>query len=521
MNAAAIDLGTNSIKILIVKREVDGRIGILFRHRAVVRLGEGTFKDPKGKIPRHVQLRALKVLQTYAKLLDAYKVDVVRATGTSALRDAKNGPEFVREVRGKTGIALEVLPGEEEARLIVKGVASDLKIPNNPVLFVDIGGGSCEVTLVTGKKIKRFASLPLGAVRLTEKFIAGARASQPELRKLDSHVKRILKDSWPSPKKTTQAFGSAGTIRALARIIGRTELTEAEDLIKGPQLAQVVGQISKMSRKQIAGLPGVDSKRSEILLAGSRVLLHVFNHFGVKNLKVSQRGLREGLLLDLLSQPSKAPTIDVDSTEAEHVQFLDAVARRYNSDRGHCHQVWRLARQLFEELEPVHGLSPKLRPLLRAACLLHDVGRFIGETGKHKHTQYIIENSEIPFLTEKQRKFVAVLARYHRKSPPRAEHLGFNSLDDGEKRNLVGLAALLRLADALDSERNQSVRWLRAQWGPGKVIINISSRPGTELDQLVIADKAKLFEDTYKVVVAVTSLKEKAELKFESRKRDL
>src|ERR1700683_4995253 len=148
MNAAAIDLGSNSIKILIVKRGQDGHMQVLFRHRAVVRLGEGTFtKKNQGNIPRYVQLRTLKIFETYAQFLEAYKVDIVRATGTSALRDAKNGPAFVKEVRDKTGIALEVLPAEEEARLIVKGVSSEFSLSRKPVLFIDIGGGGCEISL--------------------------------------------------------------------------------------------------------------------------------------------------------------------------------------------------------------------------------------------------------------------------------------------------------------------------------------------------------------------------------------
>ena len=166
MNAAAIDLGTNSIKLLIVRRDKEGHMQVLFRHRSVVRLGEGTYgKKSGGKIPRFVQLRTLKVFQTYAQFLDAYKVDVVRATGTSALRDAVNGPEFVKEVRMKTGIALEILPGEEEARLIVKGVASEWPLPRKPCLFVDIGGGSCEISLVKGKKVEKFAKPPARRVR--------------------------------------------------------------------------------------------------------------------------------------------------------------------------------------------------------------------------------------------------------------------------------------------------------------------------------------------------------------------
>src|SRR5580698_1199206 len=202
MNAAAIDLGTNSIKILIVRRDREGHMQVLFRHRAVVRLGEGTFlKKNGGNIPRYVQLRTLKIFQTYAQFLDSYKVDIVRATGTSALRDAKNGPDFVKEVRDKTGIALEVLPADEEARLIVKGVSSEYALPRKPVIFIDIGGGSCEISLVLKKKIEKFVSLPLGAVRLTEMFIPKEKPEALQIKRLDNHIRKTLQSFWPSPPK--------------------------------------------------------------------------------------------------------------------------------------------------------------------------------------------------------------------------------------------------------------------------------------------------------------------------------
>src|SRR3984957_19370334 len=265
MNAAAIDLGTNSIKLLIVRRDKEGHMQVLFRHRSVVRLGEGSYGKKGGnKIPRFVQLRTLKVFQTYSQFLDAYKVDVVRATGTSALRDAANGPEFVKEVRSKTGIALEILPGEEEARLIVKGVASELPLPRKPCLFIDIGGGSCEISLVKGKRIEKFASLPLGAVRLTELYVPGTKPDSTKLRQMDTHIKKVIKEYWPNPGSIRLSYGSAGTIRALARLISKTELSDDERTIKKAQLDRITSEISRMSQKRISALPGIDSKRSEI-----------------------------------------------------------------------------------------------------------------------------------------------------------------------------------------------------------------------------------------------------------------
>lgn len=510
MNAAAIDLGTNSVKILIVRRDNEGHMHVLFRHRSVVRLGEGTFakghKD--NKIPRYVQVRTLKALQNYAKFLEAYKVDTVRATGTSALREAKNGPEFVKEVRAKTGIALEILPGEEEARLIVKGVASELHVPRQPVLFVDIGGGSCEISLLEKRKIHKFASIPLGAVRLTDLYLPDSKPEPSQLRRLDQHIRKVLKDCWPTPSKTALAFGSAGTIRALARLINKTELTNDERLITRKQLERAAVLVSKMSRKRITALPGIDSKRAEILVAGSRTLKEVFDYFGIQQLKVSNRGLREGLLIDLFEKPQKPSKTGADAVEQERMEFLNAIGRRYRSNQAHCHQVWNLARSLFDELAPVHGLSAKLKPILMTASVLHDVGHFINEGSNHKHSFYILKNTPIPFLSEREHLMMATLARYHRKSPPKESHEGYADLDPQEKKELDGLAAILRLADALDAPHSEGVKWLKCQWGPGNVRIGVELKEGATLDQETIRDKAKLFESLYKVTVSVVPVSE-------------
>jgi exopolyphosphatase / guanosine-5'-triphosphate,3'-diphosphate pyrophosphatase len=509
MNAAAIDLGTNSIKILIVRRDRAGHMQVLFRHRAVVRLGEGTFlKENGGNIPRHVQLRTLKIFQTYAQFLDSYKVDIVRATGTSALRDAKNGPDFVKEVRDKTGIALEVLPADEEARLIVKGVSSEYSLPRKPVIFIDIGGGSCEISLVQKKKIEKFVSLPLGAVRLTELFVPDKKPDPAKLRRLDNHIRKTLNEYWPNPPSVKSAFGSAGTIRALARLISKTELTDDERSITKQQIERTAFSISKMSYKRIMALPGIDSKRAEILTAGVHVLREIFTYFKIDSLKVSNRGLREGMLLDLFDRPQKPNEDPLLEQEQEQLELLSDIGHQYHFNRNHTYQVWTLSRLLFNELGPVHGLPEKDKKYLMVAALLHDVGRYINKESSHKHTYYILRNTNIPFLNDREKLFVATLARYHRKSPPKEGHEGYTELSPEEKKQLEVLASILRLADALDAPHDQGVKWVKCQWGPGKVHIYVEMKGASQLDPVTIKDKAKLFETLFKVEVTVGPVSE-------------
>ena len=368
---------------------------------------------------------------------------------------------------------------------------------------MDIGGGSCEISLVKGRKIERFASIPLGAVRLSELYVPGTKPDPAKLRRMDAHVKKVLKEYWPQPQKVRLAFGSAGTIRALARLISKTELSDDERIIKYSQLQRITENICKLSQKRVAALPGIDSKRAEILVAGTRVLRAVFEYFSIDSLRVSNRGLREGILLDLFDHPQKPSGASQDPKMEDRMEFLSDIGHKFHSNRAHTYQVWNLARLLFDELAPVHGLSERLKLPLMIASILHDVGRYISRNSSHKHAYYILNNTDFPFLNERERLFVATLARYHRKSPPRPGHEGYDKLNEDEKTNLNALAAILRLADALDGPHDQGVKWLKCQWGPGKVHIHAEVKAGSQLNQELIKEKGKLFEDVFKVTLTV------------------
>lgn len=505
MNAAAIDLGTNSIKIVIVRRNPDGHMQVLFRHRSVVRLGEGSFSvDSPGKIPKFVQDRTIKVLQSYSRLLEAYKVDVVRAAGTAALRDAKNGAEFIREVREKTGITLEVLPGDDEAKLIAKGVTSEYPVNGKQAVLVDIGGGSCEITFMQKKKIESFTSLPLGAVRLTEMFLKGGKKKPEQIKKLRLHVRKILKSNWPNPPQAQIFLGSAGTIRALGRLVNKTELTDNDRSIESSQLVRAWNKISRMSTKAIAALPGIDSKRAEIIVAGTATLTEIFEHFKIKEMLISGRGLREGVLLELFERPQKPQTLEADLLTQEQLNEIDQFARKYRSNRPNCDQIRRLSLQLFDELQAFHGMPKDAEMYLSVASLLHDVGRFVSESSYHKHTYYLIKNSTFSFLTEKQKNMIASIARYHRKSAPRNGQESWDGLTGDEKKQVSQLASLLRISFALSSAGPQVVRWLKCQWGPGRVMIRLDKKPDIRLDDEMLKDHKKLFETLYNVQVEVS-----------------
>jgi exopolyphosphatase/guanosine-5'-triphosphate,3'-diphosphate pyrophosphatase len=214
------------------------------------------------------------------------------------------------------------------------------------------------------------------------------------------------------------------------------------------------------------------------------------------------------MLLDLFDRPQKPTDGPLHEKEQEQLEFLSEIGHHYHFNRNHTFQVWTLARLLFNELAPVHGLTDSVKPYLMSAALLHDVGRYISTTSSHKHSYYILKNTNFPFFSDRERLMVAILARYHRKSPPREGHEGYDELNPDEKKQIQILASILRLADSLDAPHDQGVKWLKCQWGPGKVHIYVELRNGSQLDQATIRDKGKLFEDLFKVQVTVGPLSE-------------
>jgi exopolyphosphatase/guanosine-5'-triphosphate,3'-diphosphate pyrophosphatase len=475
---AAIDVGTNAIRLEIARPLPDGSLETLHQERDPVRPGEGVFAT--GAIPRPVADRVIVTLSRYAALCRRHKAKV-RAVATSAVREAKNRDEIVRRARREAGLALEVVSGREEARLICLGVLAGTP-PRARSLLLDIGGGSTEVATAEGDRPTRLFSVNLGAVRLTEIFGSSGRVSGERLQVMRSFAAEAFRDALPGklPHPRT-AIGSSGTINAIVAAHGdgrRLTLRKLERAV------DATADLTLAERRR-----RFEPRRAEIIVAGAVVLEAAMRHLRLEAVTSVDTGLRNGILLDLARRsPAAAAAVDEERTTE-----VVALGRRFGFDEPHARQSARLALTLFDQLAALHRLPASARGLLEAAALLHDVGHAVSPSRHHRHTFYLVSNADVPGFSERERLLVALVARYHRRSAPERGRPDLEDLSAGELSLVRRLVALLRVADAFDRSHHQPVKDLRATVRDGNVRVVPTARGPIDLELWDVAREAGLF----------------------------
>jgi exopolyphosphatase/guanosine-5'-triphosphate,3'-diphosphate pyrophosphatase len=459
---AAIDVGTNAVRLEIARPLPDGTLETLHQERDPVRPGEGVFSG--GSISKPVANRLLATLRRYAALCRRHRAKV-RAVATAAVREARNRDEIVRRAREEAGLELEVVSGREEARLICLGVLEG-RPASTRSLVVDIGGGSTEVATGLGERPTSLYSVPLGAVRLTEIFNSSGRVSEERLAVMRSYAAEALRETLPRRLAGPRiALGSSGTINAIvaagtdSKRLTRRRLERMVDDLAGLSLAE--------RRKRF------EPRRAEIIVAGAVILEACMAHLGLEAVTAVSTGLRNGLLIDL-ARRSPATMI-------------------FGFDEKHARQVSRLALELFDQLAGLHKLPASARGLLEAAALLHDVGHAVSPQRHHKHTFYLVANADVAGFSDQERQLVALVARYHRRSPPEAGRPDLEGLAPGQLRLLRRLVALLRTADALDRSHHQPVLGLRATALVGRVRLSLKTRGDIDLELWDVEREAGYF----------------------------
>jgi exopolyphosphatase/guanosine-5'-triphosphate,3'-diphosphate pyrophosphatase len=475
---AAIDVGTNAVRLELARQVASGSLELLHQERDPVRPGEGVFRS--GLIAPEVAERLLSTLRRYGALCRRYHAQV-RAVATSALREARNKDEIVRRAREEAGLRLEVISGMEEARLITLGVLWG-KPPSTRSLCIDIGGGSTEVAAALGDRPTALWSVGLGAVRLTELFNTARSMSSKQLKLMRGYVSEALTEGLPAriAGAPRAALGSSGTIGAVVGYAAAEGTTYATARQISQAVEDLVGMSPAQRRKRF------DARRAEVVCAGAVILEGLIKHLGLESVTAVQRGLREGILVDLIRRQ------EAGEDHSLHQASL-VVGRRFHFDEAHATQVTRLALQLFDDLAPLHKLPASTRPLLEVAGLLHDIGNAVSYQKHHRHTYYLIQNAEIPGLRERERELVARIARYHRRSPPDPSHSGMEGLSPGEIRVVRKLSTLLRVADSLDRSHRQSIVRLQARLVPNAVLVKLQTRNPLDLELWDAAHESALF----------------------------
>jgi len=455
-----IDLGTNSVRMMTVRLNPNMSFTVLGREKEAVRLGENGFMD--GNLRRDAMDRTVLVCRKFAELARTRGSEDIEAVATSAARDARNRNELISRLKEEAGIDLGVISGMEEARLIYLGVSSGLDLGDRTALFIDIGGGSTELALGGRERHHFLDSVKLGAIRLTSKFVeegggpvddATYEIMRKHARALLARPARIIAD-----KGFDLALGSSGTIANLAEVAAR--MTGGDpSVVTLTDLARASAALRAMTLDERRKVPGINPERADIIVAGAAILESAMGVLGIQQLKVSPRGVVDGMLADRLSRVEGHPrAAGLSAREASVLQL----ARSCDVDEEHAATVARLAMELFDSSKRagLHSLDDGLRELLGHTALLHDVGGFISYEHRQAHSHYIISHADLLGFDEGEKALMANVARYHRKKPPKTADA---AMEPGELEAVAVLSCLLRLAEDLDRSRTGLVRDVRLE----------------------------------------------------------
>ena len=489
---AAIDIGSNSVRLKIA-RLVGHRLREVVEDREVTRLGESVFRS--GFLSPEAMESTIKVLRRFHRTVQREGGDVVRVVATSALRDARNSRAFLEWVRSATGWDIDIISGLEEERLIHLGLISQLRVNVSPVLMIDLGGGSCELTISSKNHIRDTISLPLGAVRLTNEFVQQDPPRKSELRRLRGFVEkeigrisgRIVR---ARPKAVIATSGTAAALAAVSHGLYKTKGSRASAVSRA-QMRRIAKMLARMPIEKRRQLSGVGLKRAEIVVAGAAVYAELLERCQLRGFRYSPLGLRDGLLAQMAAEYDRS-TKSGKQIESERWDSLRAAVEHYHIDMDHALQVRESAMNLFSALRSMHRLPPDYGEWLSAAAMLYEVGDYVNRNGRHRHTYYIIANSEILGYTPQQRRIIAAIARYLGKSRPSTGDAPIKSLPPGDREAVPKASLLLRLARALNLGRTGAVQQARVYSRNGAVNLRLQAKPRSSIDlELWAVEKEK------------------------------
>jgi exopolyphosphatase/guanosine-5'-triphosphate,3'-diphosphate pyrophosphatase len=493
---AVIDVGTNSIRLIVAEVESAATYRILENVREQTRLGEGLHET--GQLSEAAIHRSLAALGTMKAIADGYRVEELRAIATSAVRESENGADLVEAAREQHGIEIEVIPADEEARLAFLSVKKHFPLDGTPTSIVDIGGGSLEVVLVAGTVIDEVHSLSLGAVRLTEAYLRSDPIRPDEWKALRRRIKRELRQQLGKKPSFTTAtmIGSGGTFTTLAAIVTAERGDESPSahgyVLSRADLVHVLDRLSEASLRDRRQVRGLAPDRADIIVAGAAAIERLAKYLGVQRIVVNERGIRDGLLLEMIAR--RFPGEQGVPLHENRLEWVRAFARKCRWNEPHCEQVAALAGALFDDVREPLDLDPGDRELLLAAAILHDIGYLISHAKHHKHSYHMITHSGLPGFSGREIEIVASVARYHRRAHPKKSHEAFARLGPEDRRRVRLLSGILRVADGLDRTHGQAVREVRAEVDESGIRVTAVSQREPEVDLLDALRKSDLLE---------------------------
>lgn len=508
---AAIDIGTNSMHLVVARLADHGGFEMLTSEKDMVRLGQGG-GEMKTLAPDAIE-RSIAALARLKEVAGSFGDVDIAAVATSAVREATNKHEFLDRARDEVDVDVEVISGFEEARLIHLGVLQALPVFDRRLLVIDIGGGSTEFCVGKGGQVLEARSMKLGAIRLTERFfgkIADPAHDGSVERRHVKECRRYVRSALApvahelgghQPEVVVGSSGTASTLAtmALARRGEKPRQLNGSTFI-ADELKDLVRELTSRTTAERIELAGLDEKRVDIIVAGAILLDEIFRAFGIEEMTISDYALREGVLYDRFASTAAQELRDLRRTN------LLRLAHQLDPDPEHALHTAQLATELFDRTVGWHELGDRARELLDAAALVHNVGLFISHSSHHKHSYYVVRNSEqLTGFTEHEIELIAVIARYHRKSLPTTKHAEFAALSPDDQRLVRVLAGLLRLAIGLDRRHAASVTSVRVFDDDGGLTIEPVGLPDVDLDVEIYAarERARLLAEALGAKVEV------------------
>jgi exopolyphosphatase / guanosine-5'-triphosphate,3'-diphosphate pyrophosphatase len=492
----AIDVGSNAIRLKLVRLMKDGAFETLHQERDAVRPGEGIWQT--GEMPARVADRLVVALGRYATICRTHGAVHIRAVATSAVREAKNKDALVERIRTEAALELEVIQGREEARLIGLGVLRGM--PNTAKsLLVDIGGGSTEVARGKGEEPLELWSVPIGAVRVTDMFDTSKDVKRETLVAVRRFCQRAVLEALPQKiaQVPRHAIGSSGTIRAICAFAASPDAAFATT-------EQITRSVEELARMPVAARrKRFDPQRADVVIAGAVILESVLHHLAVDGVAAVDGGLKEGILVDMVQRGLVERGTRKDRAGELLAEAVLTAGRRFHFDEAHALHTRDVALQLYDQLEAQHELPPECRRLLDAAAMLHDVGYVIGRARHHKHTMYLIQNLDLPGLSDGERDVVALVARFHRRSLPDRNHVLLAAKSTVEKKVVRVLATLLRLADGADVSRSQAVGLVDVSKRGKNIHVHLHSKRGKRAEHSDSDVERALFRSVFRASLHV------------------
>jgi exopolyphosphatase/guanosine-5'-triphosphate,3'-diphosphate pyrophosphatase len=497
---AAVDIGSNSVRLKIARLQ-GHRLRPIHEDREVTRLGEGAFHS--GFLTPESMAETVKVLRRFHRATQQVVTDTVRVVATSALRDARNSQAFLEWVRSATGWRVEIISGVEEARLIHLGLVSSPRTDKSPSLMIDLGGGSCELTVSKGGHIRDTVSLPLGAVRLTDEFLRHDPPRKGELKRLGGFVAREVGRIAPriAAARVQNVIATSGTAAALAATaahLRKKTQSRQRPAVSRAEMTRIAKRLARLPVTERRKIEGIGPRRAEIIVAGALVYHELLDRCRLKGFRFSPLGLRDGILAQMAAEYDHS-TRSGRQIESERWESITRAVAHYRVDPKHALDVRESAMSLFSALRSVHRLPPEYREWISAAAMLYEVGDYVNRTGRHRHTHYIISNSEILGYTPQQRRIIAAIARYLGKSRPTSDDGPMKALDPAERAPAQKAILILRLARSLNLGRSRAVQKVRVGVRAADVRLTLTPRRrlGVDLELWAIEKDCAYFREVF------------------------